>query len=47
MPVTVDEQVHAGKEKDDTLTRATKAGRTTQRVSEQEVLAVLRQRDGG
>ncbi|MDE2868676.1 MAG: hypothetical protein OXR64_03275 [Chloroflexota bacterium] len=48
MSVTVDKQVHASEEKEDAaLARAIETGRTTQRVTEQEVMAVLRQRDAG
>lgn len=45
--VTVDEQVHATEEAEDAaLARAIEEGLTTERVSEDEVMSILRDRHG-
>ena len=46
--VTVDEQVHATEEAEDAaLVRAIEEGLTTERVSRDEIMAILRDRDEG
>ncbi len=46
--LTLDEQVHESEEAEDAaLVRAIEEGLTTERVSEQEIRAILREPDGG